>query len=369
MADTLSPAVRTLGRGIFVRARSFGLQNESNFFIQNLSVLVGSGMGVPAALASVREETSSLRLKSALDEIIRDVDEGLPLSKAIRKAGIVSPHTLSLIELGEMSGRLSDNLEVAAVQNEKEATFRSRVRSALAYSTFVFVLALVVGIGTAWFILPQIADFFEELHAPVPPLTQAIIGTGTFLQHYGFIFIPAFVFLLCVLFYFLFSFPKTRFIGHTILFHVPLIKTLIKETEIARFGFLTGTMIKAGMPLHTAFALLPETSTFGNYQAFYRYLGARILEGSSFQKAFAAYPHLNRIIPSAVRQMVVAAEQSGTLAETFLKVGSMYETKMDASSRNIPAFLEPALLLVIGGMVGILALGILMPIYQIGLYF
>src|SRR5262249_45655289 len=135
-------------------------------------------------------------------------------------------------ELGERSGRLSANLEVAAIQNEKEAAFRSRVRSALAYSSFVFILAIVVGVGTAWFILPKIAAFFMELNAPVPPLTQGIIATGAFLQHYGYIFIPGFIAIFLILFYFLFSFPKTRFIGHTILFHIPLIQTLIKETEI-----------------------------------------------------------------------------------------------------------------------------------------
>ncbi len=355
-----------LKHDLFLKSRAFGLHNQSNFFIQNLAVLIGAGMSISTALSSVYDEVRSRRMRSAIRDIITDVDNGLPLSKAIARAEIVSPHTLSLIELGELSGRLSQNLQVAALQNEKEAVFRSRVRSALAYSSFVFVVALVVGIGVAWYVLPKIAVFFTELDASLPPLTRTIISIGTFLQNYGYIFVPAFFIICAILFYFLFSFPKTKFIGHTILFHIPIIKRLILETEVARFGFLAGSMVKAGVPIYTVFQLLPSTTTFGNYRAFYTFISERIMEGSSFQRAFNDYERIGAIMPLSVRQMIIAAEQSGTLSDTLTKVGDMYEAKVETTSRNIPAFLEPALLLIIGTMVGILALGIIMPVYQIG---
>jgi type II secretory pathway component PulF len=356
-------------RKVFVRIRSFGLHNESNFFIQNLAVLVGAGIGIPDALASVYEEVRSFRMRSAIREIIKSVDEGLSISKAIGKAGIVVPHTLSLISLGEMSGRLSQNLQVASMQNEKEAMFRSRVRSALAYSSFVFIVALVVGIGVAWFVLPKLASFFTDLNAPLPPLTKGIIAVGVFLKDYGYVFIPLFFGVFAIMAYFLFSFPKTKFIGHTILFHVPLIKTLILETEIARFGFFSGTMVKAGIPIHTVFELLPTTTTFGNYKSLYTFFARKVAEGSSFQKIFLEYKNLNNLFPLPVRQMIVASEKSGTLSDTLLKIGNLYEAKVESTSKNIPAFLEPALLLFIGCIVAILALGILMPVYSLGLYF
>lgn len=369
MAKAPDKSKSTFKRKLFLAVRAFGLHDESNFFIQNLAVLISSGMSVTEALQSVYEEVRSPRMRSALREIQNDVVDGLPLSQAIGRAEVVSMHTLALINLGERSGRLSQNLQVAAMQNEKEAAFRSRVRSALAYSSFVFLTALLVGVGVAWFILPSIADFFRDLNAPLPPLTRIIIATGDFLHHYGAIFIPLFVIVVGCLFYFLFSFPKTRFIGHTILFHIPFIKKLILETEVARFGFLSGSMVNAGIPIQTVFELLPSTTTFGNYREFYTYADRKINEGSTFRRLFEEYENLSRIVPLPVRQMLVSAEQSGTLSETLLKVGSIYEAKVDATSRNIPAFLEPALLLAIGVIVGVLALGILMPIYKLGFYF
>lgn len=369
MKSNLKRNFKLFIRLVFTKLRSFGLHNESNFFIQNLAVLIGAGIGIPDALDSVYQEIKSFRMRSACREIIESINEGLSLSKAVDKAGIVAPHTLALISLGEVSGRLSQNLQVAALQNEKEATFRSRVRSALAYSSFVFVVALVVGIGVAWFVLPKIATFFNDLNAPLPFITRAIIKTGIFLQDYGYIFLPLFFTIFAILFYFLFSFPKTRFVGHTILFHIPLIKKLILETEVARFGFFSGTMISAGIPIQNVFNLLPTITTFGNYKKLYAYFAVKVGEGASFQKMFSEFDDLNSMFPLPVRQMVVASEKSGTLSETLLKIGNLYESKVESTSRNIPAFLEPALLLFIGCIVAVLALGILMPIYNLGLYF
>lgn len=369
MRDSYKERFKRIKRSLFVSFRSLGLQNESNFFVQNLAVLIGAGMSITAALDSVYSEVTSFRMRSALREVIESVNNGSPLSKAFKDAGIVSSHTLALVSLGEVSGNLSSNLQVAALQNEKEAVFRSRVRSALAYSSFVLITALVVGIGVAWYVLPQIADFFVGLNAPLPPLTKAIIAVGFFLQQYGYVFIPAFIGIFAITFYFLFSFPKTRFIGHSILFHLPIIKKLILETEVSRFGFLSGTMVKAGVPLHTVFELLPNTTTFGNYKELYERIFKQVIEGSSFQKIFSNDKRIGKLLPLAVRQMMVAAEQSGTLSDTLVKIGEIYEAKVDATSRGIPAFLEPALLLVIGAMVAVLALGVLMPVYQLGMYF
>ncbi len=356
-------------RAVFVKLRAFGLQNQSNFLIQNLALLVAAGMPVNSALESVYDELRSKRMRSAVREMMQDISDGFSLSKALERAGIVSPHTLVLIALGEVSGRLSQNLSVAALQNEKEAGFRAHIRSALAYSSFVLIVALIVGIGVSWFVLPKIAQFFNDLNAPLPALTKAIIAVGLFLHDYGYIFVPLFFFMIATIAYFLFSFPKTKFIGHTLLFHIPLIRRLILETEVSRFGFISGSMMKAGVPIYTIFELLPKTTTFGNYRVLYEIMAKKIYEGSTFQSIFSEKNHSNALFPLAVRQMIIAAEQSGALSDTLLRIGTLYESKVETTSRNIPTFLEPALLLFIGCMVGVLALGILMPVYQLGLYF
>lgn len=348
------------------RIRTFGLRQEIYFFLENLSALLSAGMGINAALASVREEVDSKRLAGILKDLEEAILNGSSFSAALEELRVISPHMLSLIRLGEMSGRLNENLKVVILQNEKELMFRSRVRSSLMYATVVFTLSIFVGVGTSWFTLPQLASFFNEFDAELPLITRFIIGFGQFLGTYGYIIVPLFLIGLLMLFYFLFSFPKTKFIGHSVLFRTPLVRRLIKQVEIARFGFLLGTMLKAGMPMKSSLESLPATTTFLNYRRFYIYLEGQVVEGKSLQESFSSYKGVKKLFPSAVRQMVAAAEQSGSLPDTMIRIGKMYENKVETTAKNIPTILEPLMLILIGGMVAVLALGTILPIYNLG---
>lgn len=355
-------------RFVFTLIRSFGMSKKSTAMIQDLSVLIGSGTTVSEALYAILEETDSWRLRSALNEVVEDINEGMSLSKSFERAKIVSSYTLALITFGERSGKLKENLKIAARHEEKDAIFRSRVRGAISYGSFVVTISIVVGIGISWSILPQISTFFDELDAPLPYITIVIIAIGKFIGEYGFIFVPLFIVFIIMLVYFLFSFPKTKFIGHTILFHLPAIGKLIKETEVSRLGLVVGSMTSAGIPLRSIFSLLPETTTFNNYRKLYRHIGDRIIEGKTFKESFRSYKGINKLIPVSARKMIATSEKSGTLSDTFNKVGEIYETKVDLTSRSIPLFLEPLLLIIVGCIVLVLALGVLLPIYNLGLY-
>ncbi len=345
--------------------RTFGLRKEVYFLIENLSVLLSAGMDISSALASIREEITSSRMQEIIREVEDEVRGGSSLSRALEKAQVLSSRILSLIRLGEKSGRLTENLKVIALQNEKEALFRSRIRSSLMYAVIVFTLTIVVGVGTAWFTLPKLASFFKELEAELPPITKALITIGGILRKYGAIIIPLFLLLIGAAFYFLFSFPKTKFIGHLLLFKAPLIKNLIKQVEIARFGFLLGSMIQAGMPTVESLDAMRGTTTFLNYRKFYIYLKEKVEEGNSFKKSFNLYPDAKKLFPSSVRQMIIAAEQSGTLSETLLRIGKMFEQKTEITARDLPILLEPILLVIVGLMVALLALGTILPIYSL----
>jgi len=345
--------------------RTFGLKKQIYFLIENLSALLSAGMDIASSVSALKEEAKSKRIRTILDEVAEDIEGGSTLSDALQKAGILSPHMFSLISLGEESGRLVDNLKVIVLQNEKETVFRSKVRSSLMYAVIVFTLTIVVGLGTAWFTLPKLSSFLGELEVELPLITRILISIGSFLEVYGFIFIPLFLLFVVSAFYFLFSFPKTKFIGHRILFRLPLIKRLIKQVEIARFGFLFGTMLEAGMPIIDAVKSIQGTTTFLNYTKFYGHMKDRIEEGNSIQQCFVSFDKSKNLFPPSVRQMLAAAEKSGSLAETLLKIGRMYEQKTEATARNLPIILEPILLLFVGIGVALLALGILMPIYSL----
>ena len=110
---------------------------EKEYFIEQLSMLLGAGMPVSTALSSIEKEINSKRLKKIISEIWTDIDAGSTISAALEKAGVFPQSTISLIRIGEQSGRLSENLRVVALQEQKEREFRSKISSAMMYPAFV----------------------------------------------------------------------------------------------------------------------------------------------------------------------------------------------------------------------------------------
>lgn len=345
--------------------RNFGIKKEVYFFVENLSTLLSAGMSVSQALKAIREETKRGRMRKILTQMEEEVVNGSPLHRIMEKVQVFSPRTLSLVRIGEESGKLNNNLEVLVLQNEKETLFKSKVRSSLMYAVIVLTLTVVVGIGTAWFTLPKLSSFFGELDAELPIITRWLISFGEFLGSYGVFIIPFFVLGVLIIFYFLFSFPKTKFVGHAILFKLPLVRNLIKHVEIARFGYLLGTMFESGMSVVDSVDALEGSTTFKNYKKFYTYLKDKVEEGHSLQKSFNDYPRIEKLFPPSVRQMMSAAEQSGMLSKTLLRIGKMFEQKTENTARNLPIILEPILLIIIGLGVALIALGVIMPIYNL----
>lgn len=344
---------------------NYGIGAEKEYFIEQLSMLLGAGMAVSLALSAIRKEIKSGRLKKIIASIETDIDSGSTISTSLEKAGIFSQSTISLIKIGEESGRLSENLKVVALQEQKEKEFRSKITSAMMYPGFVFTLTIVVGLSTAWFILPRLATVFASLHVKLPLITIWLIAFGSFLGKYGIYVIPAFIITSLLLIFFVFVFRKTNFLGQAILFHTPAISGLLKEVELARFGSLLGNLLQAGLPVLESLESLADSTTLYRYKKLYLYLYEKVKEGNSFQKSFEQYKHINSFIPFPIAQLIITSEQSGNLANTLIKIGEMYEAKTQNTAKNISVLLEPVLLVIVWLGVVAVALAVILPLYSL----
>lgn len=318
------------------------------------------------ALDSMTESLSkSSSLHKALRQIGEDIDQGISLAEALDRSGIVTAQTLTMIRFGEKSGRLAENLEVAAKQEHKQNIFRSKVRSAMMYPSFVFVMIIVVGLGIAWFLLPKLAATFSQMKIELPLISKIFLGFGQFLGQNGTWFVPVFLCILFVTLYVVFFAPGTRMIGQFILRHTPGIGRLVKEIEIARFGYLFGTLLGAGVSVVDALELLRDASTNRSYRKLYVYLARSLKEGYSLKKSLASYPQAQKLIPSEVRQMIIAAERSGSLADTLVDIGDVYSEKADITTDNLEIIIEPIMLVIVAvGVLGV-AVSVIIPIYSL----
>lgn len=342
---------------------SFG--KERDYFIENLSLLVSSGMPVLDAVRAIEKELKSLKMKRTVAKLVVELEEGGTLWRSLEKTEMFNDYSISLIRIGEESGRFVENIKLIAEQEEKSKQFKSKIRSASMYPVIVLVLALVVGLGIAYFILPRLALVFSQLNLDLPLATKILIGAGVFLQAHGVIVLPLIAIVLVLSFYLIFYYPKTKIVGQVILFNTPGVHTLIQEIELNRFGYLLGTLLKAGVPVTQACGSLAAAARFSHYRKFYSYLRVRFEEGYLFEESFKDYPKMDRLITGPIQQIIIAGERSGRLADTLIKISEAFETKTEQTTKNLSTVLEPILLIFIWlGVLGI-AIAVILPIYSL----
>lgn len=338
---------------------------EREYFTENLALLMKAAVPIGEALDSLIIGLRTRAFKKALGHARQDVDAGYPLADALERAGIVGSQTLALIRLGEASGNLVENLQIAAQQESKHHSFVSKVRSAFIYPAFVIVLTVVIGLAVAWLLLPRLAVTFNQLKVELPPISRAAIDFGTFLANHGVVAIPVTLVTIMLLGYILFAAPGTKDIGKRLLLMLPGVGRLIREVEIAQFGYLLGTLINAGLSVTQALRMLADTSTTPPYRKFYRYLADSIDNGHTFKESLTSYKRSHRLLPPSVQQMIMAGERSGSLPEVLSTVGKTYEEKSDTTTRNLETIIEPLLLVIVAGGVLIVAIAVILPIYSL----
>jgi len=342
---------------------SIGFGDERDYFIENLSLLISSGMGILTALSAVKNGVKSRRMKKITITIEAMVEAGMPLWKAFEKTKFLSDRVISLVRSGEEAGRLPEHLNLVTIQQHKEKIFESRLKSALLYPGIVLFLAIIVGIGSAWAILPSLVTMFNQVNGALPLTTKILIWLGVFLKSYGIFVVPGVVLVLGILIYLFYFNKKTKFIGDYTLFTIPGIKKLVQGIELARFGYIYGALLQAGFQVGDALTSIKEGTTYRSYSRFYEYLKINIERGESFSSSFAKYKNTDDYIPIPIQQLIIAAEKSGKLPETLIKIGIIFEEKTEAMSQDLATVLEPIILVIVGLIVAFVVMGIIGPIY------
>ncbi len=334
------------------------------YFIENLSMLMGSGLTLPGSLSAIKAELNSKKIKKIINDLQVNIDAGVKFWKALEETNLFSAQVISLIRIGEESGTMVENLKIIAIQEQKEKSFRSKINTAMLYPVFIFSLTIIVGVGIIWFIIPRITKVFNSIDAELPFITKWFIKMGKFIIASGNIVLPLLVFFLMLVTYFVFFFHKTKFIGQFLLFHTPGINKLIKQVELARFGSVLGTLINSGFSVVDAFESLSKSSNFYAYNNLYTYLKKNIEEGNSFKTSFLTYKKINKLIPHTIQQMIIVGEKSGALSNTFTKIGNIFDEKTENTAKTITILIEPILLVIVWLMVMMVAIAVIYPIYS-----
>ena len=189
---------------------SIGFGDEKDYFIENLSLLISSGMGMASALSAVSMSLKGKGMKKMATAIEDMVNDGMPLWRALENTKFLSERVVSLIRSGEEAGKLPEHLNLVTIQQHKEKIFKSRLRSALMYPGIVLLLAVFLAIGGAWFILPNLVSIFNETKGALPINTEILLWLGNFLREYGMIAVPTSIATIFIVVFFIFFYKRTN---------------------------------------------------------------------------------------------------------------------------------------------------------------
>ncbi len=338
---------------------------ERKFLFENIALMLLGGLNITDVLESIEGELKSTKIKGMVRKMHDQIQNGDPIWKAFRDAGILSEHLLSVIKIGEESGRLAENLQIVVEQKERDAEFRAKLRSASLYPSFVVVLMIIIGLGIGIFILPRLAGIYQNLAVDLPLVTRIMISVGDFMGSYGYIVGPIVLLALSSIVYILFINKKTKTLGQSLILKTPVIKRLVQEIEISRLGYLLGTLLNAGIPLVDALNLVKDSSTYFVYQKMYGGWVIRIEQGYTLKESFEKVPETARFLPLYPKQAIITGEKTGTLGDALVKVGEIYIKKNENSTKDLSVVLEPLLLMVVWIGVAFIAFAVILPIYSL----
>lgn len=349
-----------------VKRGSSNVTKAKKTFLDNLALLVSSGMGVNTSLRILHKNTQDKASKKILYSMLSSVESGSSLSQAMQDHNFLPDFLISLIRIGEESGNLADKIKRTVISLDKDQRRRSQLRSALFYPVFVLTLVIGLGIGVSTFILPRIGQVFSNMNVKLPAMTRILIQIGEFMSKYWYIIIPLILGTLVLSILLLFVFPATRKSGQWLLFHLPVFNDLIVKTEVSRFAYNLAMLLNSGIPITKALLSLSKIHDYYMYKNYTQFLANYIQSGKSFHNIFDVNKKkTNSILPFAAQEIITAGEESGKLPEVLEQLGERYEQESEQIAKNIAVLLEPALLIIVWVGVVFLAVAILLPIYSL----
>jgi type II secretory pathway component PulF len=386
MAGTKASAMdRLSGRGLFVtdieenrtKAENGGGKrswtigsgvstSELVLFIRRLATLAASAIPLVESLKALSRQVGSTALRGILTDVTERVQRGHSLSAALAQHPKVFPEMMvAMVRVGETGGILAPVLEQLADFTERDREIRSEVMGALAYPCMVLTLACGVITFLMTTAVPKIAVMLEGMQGAALPLpTQILLAASDAIRSYGLIGL----FLIIVAFFGLAQWRRTP-AGKLALdrakLNAPLLGGLIRRTAIARFSRSLGALVHGGVPLMEALDVVKRVMNSETMTQAVDRMQQCVQKGGSMAVGLEGEESL---FPEMVRYMISAGEESGHLDEMLFKIADVYEMETRNAVKMVVGLLAPLMILLLAGVVGFIAMAILMPIFQINQY-
>ncbi len=331
-------------------------------FAKRLAFLIEAQVPLVEALAIIRDQ-SHPRTLPLYNTILEDISAGKYLSASLgRHPHLFGAFTIAIIRIGEHSGTLGPSLVYLAEELEKAHALRSKVKSALIYPLFIVSATVIVISLLTVFIFPKIMPIFISLNVTLPLTTRALLSISSYLQHWGFATLLVFGAFLVLVQSLRRLHEPTHRASDALILHLPIIGPLTRTYNGTHFCRTLGLLLKSGLQLSTALVIVAETTTNLVYKNIFIKISKRVTLGEELAPNIETY---HSLFPDMIPKLVAVGEKTGNLSETLEYLARFYESEVDAKTKNLSSVLEPALLLGMGLAIGIVAISVITPIYEV----
>ncbi|MEK7146654.1 MAG: type II secretion system F family protein [Patescibacteria group bacterium] len=335
---------------------------EKILFTKHLSMMIQAGMPEIDSLRLIRRQARSRSFIFILDKVLKDLENGQFLSVSLSQfIHIFGDLFINIIKIGEASGTLAENLNYLSTELKKSQQLRQKIRSAIIYPIVILVATVGVTGALVFFVLPKIMPIFASLNVKLPLTTRILIGFSNALYNYWHWILLGLA-VLAIIFILLLKIRMIRFGIHRILIFIPIIGSISKSANMANFSRTLGLLLKSGVTIVEALNIAADSLPNLVYKREIHNTAQRVKSGESINKYLSEQ---EQFFPPTISRMIEVGETTGNLDNNLLYLAEFYENEVDETTKNLSSILEPLMLLVMGGIVGFVAVSIITPIYEV----
>lgn len=337
-------------------------QGDFLLFNQQLSALLRAGIPILQAIGMLRKRSASERLREVLGDVEEKIKNGIPLSNAFGDQGDIFPriYTASILA-GERSGALDEVLARYVVYQRRSVNLMRKIRGALAYPLFLLVASAVMVTFLSLYVVPRMSQLFQGLTrgSQLPLLTRVVVGVSTFLAT-NIIWIGPIIIAIAALAFFWSRTESGRLVIDSFLLRVPIVGKLITQLTVAQTTRSLSTLLAGGITLVDSWEIASESITNKELRRRSEAILPMIREGRSFTESLESAGWM----PELGLDMIGIGERSGSLREMLDEVSQFYDAESEVKLEQLTTVMEPAILVLMGGVVVVILLAIYMPIIQ-----
>ncbi len=329
------------------------------FFFRQISLMLRSGLSLTDALKTVTNLTSG-RLKISVGQMLEDVQFGERFSVAISKQqGLFPEMAEHMIRSAEASGQLDEVMLRIANHMEQKADLKREIQQAMFYPIITMLLGAVIFVFLVTGIIPKFAKFFENSGKPIPPETQSLLDLSAFMIQWGPWIAGLLVIILSTIVY-AYGKPTGRLIIDRILLQVPLIGSIISLGAMAQAAWSLAMLLRSGLPLVDSLTIVKQLMPNRMISGAFEQACESVLHGRDLERSLRS-PYITPLM----RQLAAVGEQSGSLDQVMAEAGAYYQQALTAKNKLLGKLIEPASILIIGGMVAYVYISFFKSIFAI----